>query len=91
MSEERQVVDPTRRMLKLFGFTMTDYEEKTARLVKSAKANPSPNDALRLASEAMALSIEMNKQLRDMTAHVLDAQSRVMGDIQMALERAHTA
>jgi hypothetical protein len=89
MQEEKRPLDPTRRLLRVFGVKVTDYEERAARLLEeiSATSGDRPDELLRLANEAIDLSADMNARLREMTAHVLDAQTRVLSEIKAALEK----
>ena len=86
--EERRPLDPTRRMLRVFGVTVTDYEEKTERIREELATHPAPDALARLAGEAVKLTIDLNRQLREMNDHLLDAQSAVLADVQAALDGA---
>ncbi len=89
MQEERRPLDPTRRMLKIFGVKVTDYEERVAGILERASAT-SPADAnelLRLAMEAIELTANLNAHVRDMNNHVLDTQSRVLSELRATLAR----
>ena len=90
MQEERRPLDPTRKMLKIFGVKVTDYEERATAILERASATP-PADAaelLRLATEAIELTANLNAHLRDMYGHVLDTQARVLSDLKAVLARA---
>jgi hypothetical protein len=91
MIEERRTLDPTRRLLKVFGVKVTDYEERTERIREELGRGPATAEAVRLAAEAVELTMELNHQLREMSAHVLDTQSRVLSDIKAALDRASSS
>ena len=84
--EERRPLDPTRRLLRVFGVTVTDYEEKTER-IRSELAGATRDEAVRLAAEAIDLTAGLNRQLREMTNHLLDAQDGVLADVKAALDR----
>ena len=84
--EERRPLDPTRRMLRVFGVTVTDYEEKTDRLREELRKRPAADELARLAGEAVKLTNDLNRQLREMNDHLLDAQSAVLSDVQAALD-----
>lgn len=90
MQEERQPRDPTRKLLRVFGVKVTQYEERTAALLEQAAAAPGdqPEDLLRLTAEAIDLTADMNRHLREMVAHVLDTQQRVLTDLRAAVEQA---
>lgn len=86
MQEERRPLDPTRRLLRVFGVKLTDYEERTAALLEQA-ARADPADLPPLAAEVVELTAELNLRLRDLSTHVLDAESRVLTELKAALER----
>ncbi len=88
MSEERRSDGPTRRMLRIFGVTVSNYEEKTARLLQGGLETMSPADLAGLAAETMALTAELDRVLREMNNHVLEMEARVLGEMKAALERA---
>ncbi len=88
MSEERRPDDPTRRMLRIFGVTVSNYEEKTARLLEGSLDAMPPAELARLATDVMALTADLDRVLRDMNNHVLEIQVRVLGQVKAALERA---
>ncbi len=91
MSEERRPDDPTRRMLRIFGVTVSNYEEKTARLLEAKFDEMPPRELAQLASEAMELTAELDRVLQDTTNHVLEIQVRVLAQIKAALEQAKQA
>jgi RNase adaptor protein for sRNA GlmZ degradation len=90
MHEERRPLDPTRKMLKIFGVKVTDYEERTAALLERATAvSPDhPTEWMQLALEVIELTANMNAHLREMTGHVLDTEARVLSELRGAFERA---
>jgi hypothetical protein len=88
MSEERRPDDPTRRILRVFGVTVSNYEEKTARLLEAKFDDMPPDELAKLASEAMELTAGLDQVLQDTTNHVLEIQVRVLAQIKAALERA---
>ena len=89
MEEQKRPLDPTRRLLRVFGVGVTNYEERSAALLEQA-AEAESAELLRLAAEAMDLTVEMNARLREMNAHVLDTQTRVLAELKAALEQART-
>ncbi len=89
MQEERRPLDPTRRMLKIFGVKVTDYEERTTAILERASATP-PADAaelLRLTTEVIELTANLNAHVRDMYGHVLDTQAKVLSELKAVLAR----
>jgi hypothetical protein len=89
MQDERRPLDPTRKMLKIFGVKVTDYEERATALLEQLSAT-APSDAgalLRLTTELVELTANLNAHLRDMNGHVLDTQARVLSELKTVLAR----
>lgn len=86
--DERRTLDPTRRLLKVFGVKVTDYEERTERIREEIARGPATDQLVQLAAEAVELTVDLNRQLREMSDHVLDTQSTVLSDVKAALDRA---
>ncbi len=70
-------MDPTRRLLKVFGVKVTDYEEKTAGIVERCAAADAAERA-RLLAEAVELTADLTHWLREIQAHVLDREESVL-------------
>lgn len=79
--EERQPADPTRKLLKVFGVKVTDYEAKTDELL--AQAATITNDVARaeLVREAVELTADLTHWLREVQSHVLERQERVLKEL----------
>ena len=84
--EDKRPMDPTRRLLRVFGVKVTDYEERTAALLERAAAATERDDLLELMTEAIELTADVNARLRDVTNHVLDTQARVMTELRATLD-----
>ena len=84
--EEKRSMDPTRRLLRVFGVTVTGYEERTAALLERAAAATERDEMLQLVTEAMELTAGMNGCLRDVTNHVLETQARFMTELRAAID-----
>lgn len=91
MQEEHRPMDPTRRMLRVFGVTVTNYEERTAQLLEEAANNPPAAELLRLTAEAIEATASLNQQLREVNDHLLDRQSEVLRQMKAALDKAQPA
>jgi hypothetical protein len=76
--DERGPMDPTRKLLKVFGVKVTEYEEKTDALIAKLPA-ASADERAAIQSELLVLSAELANALRDVNAHVLERQARVLG------------
>ncbi len=77
---DRGPMDPTRKLLKVFGVKVTDYESKTDELLARW---PASKDAERAAiqAEALELSADLAHWLREISAHVLERQERVLSSL----------
>jgi hypothetical protein len=70
-------MDPTRKLLKVFGVKVTDYEAKTdALLARWSGANETERAAIQ--GDALELSADLAHWLREVTGHVLERQERVL-------------
>jgi hypothetical protein len=86
MEAEKRPMDPTRRLLRVFGVKVTEYEERTAALLERAAAATERDELLQLVTEAMGLTADVNARLRDVTNHILDTQARVMNELRAAID-----
>ncbi len=77
---DRGPTDPTRKLLKVFGVKVTDYEAKTDELLARW---PSANERDRalIQAEALELSADLAHWLREVSAHVLERQERVLSGL----------
>jgi hypothetical protein len=87
--EEKRPLDPTRRLLRVFGVKVTDYEDRTKAILEQARAaDPAqPAELLPLAAELAELTADLNARLRDITTHVLEAEAKVLQELQATLSR----
>lgn len=69
--------DPTRKLLKIFGVKVTDYEARTDALLQRA-AGANGEARLALLEEALELTADLDHWLREVTTHVLERQERVL-------------
>jgi hypothetical protein len=70
-------IDPTRKLLKVFGVKVTDYEAKSdALLARWPAADVAERAAIQ--AEALELSADLAHWLREVTTHVLERQERVL-------------
>lgn len=72
--------DPTRKLLKVFGVKVTDYEAKTADLV-ARYASATAEERAAIAAEIAELTADLDHWLREINAHVLKRQEEVLGRI----------
>jgi len=79
-SERSGPPDPTRKLLKVFGVKVTDYETKTDALIaRWADATAADRDAI--AREVAELSADLAHWLRELQTHVLERQERVLAAV----------
>ena len=77
---DRKPMDPTRKLLKVFGVKVTDYEEKTDGLLGRWAAADTAERAT-IQSEALELSADLAHRLREVSVHVLERQERVLNGL----------
>jgi len=77
---DRSPVDPTRKLLKVFGVKVTDYESKTDELLARWPA-ANERDRAAIQAEALELSADLAHWLREISAHVLERQERVLSSL----------
>ena len=78
--DERGPADPTRKLLKVFGVKVTDYEAKTAELIVRHKA-ASGEERAAIAAEIAELTADLDHWLREINAHVLQRQEDVLASL----------
>ncbi|OLC58076.1 MAG: hypothetical protein AUH85_01875 [Chloroflexi bacterium 13_1_40CM_4_68_4] len=76
MEEERRALDPTRKLLKVFGVKVTDYEAKTQALLERAERDGSQLESA--LAEAVELTADLDHWLAEITTHVLSRQRDVL-------------
>jgi hypothetical protein len=76
-STDRGPIDPTRKLLKVFGVKVTDYESKSDALLARWSGATAAERAT-IQGEALELSADLAHWLREVTAHVLERQERVL-------------
>ena len=70
--------DPTRKLLKIFGVKVTDYEAKSTELVARYTA-ASAEERVAIAAEVAELTADLDHWLREINAHVLERREEVLG------------
>ncbi len=70
-------MDPTRKLLKVFGVKVTDYEAKTEALLAGLAAQPNL-DHTAVVREVVELTADLDRWLREIQNHVLERQERVL-------------
>ena len=77
---DHRPMDPTRKLLKVFGVKVTDYEAKTDELLaRWSGADPAERAAIQ--SEVLELSADLAHWLRAVSTHVLERQERVLSGL----------
>jgi hypothetical protein len=72
----------TRKLLKLFGITVTEYEERMRRLMERRRGGSlSPDQEEDLRREAAQRTADLHKALREITNHVYQLQSDALMEL----------
>jgi hypothetical protein len=88
MAEEGRSQDPTRKLLRVFGVSVTNYEERTAEILERLRSGDLDVDERgRLAAELVEMTAEISERLREMTEHVLAGQARALDGLRRTLEQ----
>ncbi|MBX6753016.1 hypothetical protein [Thermorudis peleae] len=75
MSEGRQPLDPTRRLLRTFGVAVSNFEERSAKLIERARAaDTSTEERLAAAARLLREAALLNRRLREIADHVWELQ-----------------
>lgn len=77
---DRAPMDPTRKLLKVFGVKVTDYESKTDELL-ARWGSATERDRATIQAEALELSADLAHWLREISSHVLERQERVLSSL----------
>jgi len=77
---DRGPMDPTRKLLKVFGVKVTDYESRTDDLLARWET-ANERDRAAIQAEALELSADLAHWLREISAHVLERQERVLSSL----------
>ncbi len=76
--DEHAPMDPTRKLLKVFGVKVTDYEERTDAILARHAATTNEAERAALVREAIELTADLGHWLREVQAHVLERQESVL-------------
>jgi hypothetical protein len=79
--DDHAPTDPTRKLLKVFGVKVTDYEERTDAILARYPATTSEAERATLVREAMELTADLGHWLREVQAHVLERQETVLSKL----------
>jgi hypothetical protein len=79
--DERGPMDPTRKLLKVFGVKVTDYEERTDAILARYAATTNEAERATLVREAIELTADLGHWLREVQTHVLERQESVLGKL----------
>lgn len=77
-ARDRQPMDPTRKLLKVFGVKVTDYEARTDALLEGFDARATGDAAIAVVREVVELTADLDRWLREIQSHVLERQERVL-------------
>jgi hypothetical protein len=85
------MADETRKLLKVFGVTVTEFEGDAERLAAAAaqlSAASGKDEVLTLVKEMSERCSELNRRWLEVTQHVFAAQERALAVIADAASRA---
>ena len=83
--------DDSRKLLKIFGVTVTDFDaeaEKLARAAEQLSASSSAAEALTLLQDTTELCRELNGRWLEITQHVFAQQARLLTAIASSAAKA---
>lgn len=72
--------DATRKLLKVFGVAVTDFEDASVRLRQRAGSAP-PADLLALAGDTIAASAEVNRRWLEVSRCIFEEQARLHAEV----------
>jgi hypothetical protein len=75
VTEPRESPDATRKALKVFGITVTDFRERSRALLERSRAAGSEADRATVLEEAAQLTADLHHALHDIQKHVYQLQS----------------
>jgi hypothetical protein len=78
--QEREM-DPTRKLLKVFGVKVTDYESRTDALVAQYGTARADAERVALLQQAIELTADLDHWLREIQSHVLERQETVLSKL----------
>ena len=84
------MADETRKLLKLFGVAVTDFEAEAEKLAAAAaqlSANSRKEEVAQLLQNAAELCRELNHRWLETTQHVMAAQERLLATCAEAAAR----
>ena len=79
--EDRGPMDPTRKLLKVFGVKVTDYEAKTEALLERHARASTDAERAECVREAVELTADLGHWLREIQSHVLERQETVLAKL----------
>ena len=79
--DERGPMDATRKLLKVFGVKVTDYEAKTDAILERYAAAATDDERAALVREAIELTADLGHWLREIQSHVLERQEAVLSKL----------
>ncbi|HYM50896.1 MAG TPA: hypothetical protein VET65_10055 [Candidatus Limnocylindrales bacterium] len=86
MDAPRPSGDPTRKALKLFGVTVTDFQERSQALLAGSRSSMSEEERQALLRDAAQLTADLHHALQEIQQHVYQLQSDFLLDL-VARER----
>ncbi len=89
MSDEPRAPDATRALLRTFGVTVTGFEDRSASILAQARSlgAESQSELPGLAQDLLKLTSDLNARLQDVSAHVIELESRAMAELKSILDQ----
>lgn len=78
--------DDTRKLLKIFGVAMTDFEAEAARL-SAAASSASPDELRAILGSGAELCRELDQRWMEMTRHVFATREKLLAALAAAARR----
>ena len=75
MDEPKAAPDPTRKALKVFGVSVTDFQDRSRSLLAQARAAASDAERQAVLTAAARLTAELHHALQEIQQHVYQLQS----------------
>ena len=72
--------DSTRKLLRVFGVAMTEFEDASVQLRERAKT-AAPQDLLALAGDTLAAAAEVHRRWLEVTRSIFEEQARLHAEV----------
>ncbi len=80
--------DATRRLLKVFGIAMTDFEDQTTQALERLKAAGSPGGVLPLVEQWLKANGEVMARWLEVTGWLVETQAKAQAELLRVIAQA---